>query len=148
MDNNFTRALTFTLKWEGGYSNDPNDPGGETKWGISKRAHPELDIKNLTEGEAAKIYHTNYWTPLKCDKFDLPMAVCVFDTAVNCGVHRTTKLLEGCTTFKELLAHRIDYYARLITTKPVLRKYYKGWINRVVDLRKYAEIIELEKRIP
>ena len=50
---NFTRAISFVLKWEGGYVNDPADPGGKTKYGISKRYHPKVDIKALTEKEAA-----------------------------------------------------------------------------------------------
>ena len=41
----FERAIDKTLAWEGGYVNDPKDPGGETKYGISKRAHPDVDIK-------------------------------------------------------------------------------------------------------
>lgn len=49
MDSNFTKAMQFISKWEGEYSNDPFDPGGETKYGISKRAYPNLDIKNLTK---------------------------------------------------------------------------------------------------
>ncbi len=53
---NFEGALKFTLSWKGGLVNDPNDPGGETKYGISKRAYPELDIANLTLEQAKGIY--------------------------------------------------------------------------------------------
>ena len=52
----FDKALKFVLKWEGGYSNDPNDPGGETKYGISKRSYPELDISKLTLEQAKDIF--------------------------------------------------------------------------------------------
>ena len=63
----FAKSLNFVLKWEGEYSNDPSDPGGETKYGISKRAYPELDIKSLTKEDAARIYYRDYWQPLDCD---------------------------------------------------------------------------------
>ena len=52
----FERAIDKTLAWEGGYVNDPKDPGGETKYGISKRAHPDVDIKNLSREKACAIY--------------------------------------------------------------------------------------------
>ena len=47
--------------WRGGYHNDPDDPGGETKWGICKRDHPNVDIKNLTLDQADAIYRKQYW---------------------------------------------------------------------------------------
>ncbi len=61
MEENFEKAMTFIFKWEGGYVNDGNDPGGETNFGISKRAYPNLDIKNLTKDEAKQIYYRDYW---------------------------------------------------------------------------------------
>ena len=51
----FEEAVKSVLKHEGGYVNDPKDPGGETNFGISKRAFPDLDIKNLTEEDAIEI---------------------------------------------------------------------------------------------
>ncbi|WP_425526518.1 glycosyl hydrolase 108 family protein [Xanthomonas oryzae] len=49
------------LSHEGGYVNDPRDPGGETQWGISKRAYPELNIRALTRDQAIEIYRRDYW---------------------------------------------------------------------------------------
>jgi len=71
---------------EGNYSNDPNDPGGETKWGISKRAYPHLDIQNLTRDEAKRIYYWDFWIAI--DAKDLPDGVAfqLFDFAVNSGI--------------------------------------------------------------
>jgi len=60
MSDNFERCIAFVLRHEGGYVNDPRDPGGETKYGISKRAYPGLDIKNLTEEQAKEIYRQDY----------------------------------------------------------------------------------------
>ena len=58
---NFDRAFRFLIGEEGGYVNDPADPGGETKFGISKRAYPQLDIKSLTLDQAKAIYRRDYW---------------------------------------------------------------------------------------
>lgn len=159
-DNNFMRAMKFVSKWEGGFSDDPADPGGKTNFGISdlrdgvadglvdldRDGVGDVSIADLTREHALKIYYAEYWAPFRCDKLPLSMAVCIFDTAVNCGVTRTAGMLEGCLTFKDLLAKRINYYSRLVTKRPKLQKFYKGWINRVVDLRKYAEIIEMEDK--
>lgn len=57
----FERAFSCVLQNEGVYVNDPSDSGGETKYGISKRSYPNLDIKNLTLEEAKKIYFCDYW---------------------------------------------------------------------------------------
>src|SRR6266700_2325053 len=57
----FIIAVKVVLVDEGGYSNDPDDPGGETNYGIDKRSHPDVDIKNLTEAQAIDIYYTDYW---------------------------------------------------------------------------------------
>lgn len=61
MNAQFGPAITFVLQHEGGYSNDPNDPGGETNFGISKRSYPDVDIKNLTREQAIAIYERDYW---------------------------------------------------------------------------------------
>ena len=66
----FERAIDKTLAWEGGYVNDPKDPGGETKYGISKRAHPDVDIKNLSREKACAIYKKHYWDPVLADNIE------------------------------------------------------------------------------
>src|ERR1700687_938428 len=88
--NNFRVSLQFTLKWEGGYVNSPSDPGGETKWGISKRAYPNLDIANLTADQASCIYTQDDWLKAGCDNLPLPYCTVVFDSAVNDGVSTAT----------------------------------------------------------
>lgn len=55
---------TFILNHEGGYVFDKDDPGGETKYGISKRSHPKLDIKTLTKKQAQQIYQADYIEPI------------------------------------------------------------------------------------
>jgi lysozyme family protein len=99
----FLKALTFSLKWEvgadmknGGYTNNPKDPGGETKWGISKRSYPHLDIANLTLDQAREIYYADYWQAKGnqesfCSEMPWPLNLVHFDCAVNIGNRKTAK---------------------------------------------------------
>lgn len=70
------------------------DPGGETKFGISKREFPYLDIANLTIEQAKVIYKQKYWDLIKGDELPFPLNVFVFDSAVNQGVEAAKKLLQ------------------------------------------------------
>lgn len=150
MNNNFKLALEFVLKWEGHYSCDPQDPGGETKFGISKRAYPDIDIKSLTKEEAAKIYEKDYWNVMNCDNLEKDLAIVVFDSSVNCGVGRTKSWLaelkekgemEEARKSRWLIQRRIAYYLDLVKKKPAFNKYIKGWLNRTNDLSKYIDIV-------
>ena len=73
----FETAIAFVLSEEGGYSNDPNDPGGETNFGISKRSHPNVDIKNMTQDEAESIYKYLYWDACRCESLPDKLALAV-----------------------------------------------------------------------
>ena len=88
----FLKSIDYVLANEGGYVDNPADPGGETNFGISKGAYPMLDIKNLTREEAATIYQRDYW------KFDQlasqRVATKVFDASVNMGPVQATRLLQ------------------------------------------------------
>lgn len=104
---NFLKAFAFALKWEvgadlknGGYTNDPQDPGGETKWGISKRSYPRLDIPALTLDAAREIYFRDYWQTDRalainqmsfCDQMPWPLNLVHFDCVVNIGNRKTAK---------------------------------------------------------
>lgn len=165
----FMKAMEFTLKWEvgldkkgnlkpdGGYTNDPRDPGGETKYGISKRANPEVDVKALTLEQAFDIYKKKYWDiyihmrPVSANLDNLPtaLAVAVFDFGVNCGPHHALKALgkalESKNPVKTVNSLREAYYFNLYSLDR--DKYgwaFKGWMNRLNDLRKYCTIIEQE----
>lgn len=99
----FGRALAFALKWEvgpysasGGYTNDPNDPGGETKWGISKHSYPHLDIANLSLEEARNVYFYDYWDKdgnqeSFCSELPWPLSFVHFDCTVNVGNRKIAK---------------------------------------------------------
>lgn len=81
----FEDFLPVLFEHEGGYVNHPKDPGGETKYGISKRAYPNEDIRNLTKGRAAQLYRRDYWDRCRCDDIPFSLACMLFDDAVNAG---------------------------------------------------------------
>jgi hypothetical protein len=149
----FDKAMEFIARWEwsnrkdGGYTNDPADPGGETRWGISKKAHPEENIKDLTYERACEIYKEEYWEPLGCSKRDVGLGSAIFDTAVNCGVARTLVWLDGSNNYKDLLEARRLHYDRIVKVNPKLAKFSKGWANRLKDLHKFIESIQEQKTL-
>ena len=153
----FDQAIEFTLRQEGGYVNHPQDPGGETKYGISKRAYPNLDIKSLTISDAKDIYYKDYWIPAKCEEMPQDVAIAVFDMAVNSGIVTATKCLQRALgiaddgicgpltlfsvnnknpvdTFKRFNAMRLKFFATLRT----YGTFGMGWFGRVVDLARYV----------
>ncbi len=97
MSPTFEKAFKLLMQFEGGYVNDSDDPGGETKFGISKRQYPELDIKNLTEEQAKEIYWRDYWLKAYCPELEEvhpKLAIYHFDTAVNIGIKRAGQILQ------------------------------------------------------
>lgn len=82
----FQEVFKNIIGTEGGYVNNPRDPGGETKYGISKRSYPSLDIQNLTMDQAQGVYWADFWLKLGCDKMDIGLDEFVFDFGVNSGV--------------------------------------------------------------
>ncbi len=94
-DDAFTTAVTFVLQREGGYENDPNDPGGETNFGIDKKSHPDVDIRNLTREAAIAIYREVYWLGSNADKLPPALAIVYFDAAVNQGCGYAARSLQA-----------------------------------------------------
>lgn len=136
VDLEFERAMSFVAKWEGGYVNHPSDPGGETKYGISKRAYPKLDIKNLTMDQAKEIYFKDYWLKAGCDNYKFPVNMILFDCAVNMGVGRALKFLAEVGPLPgALLGIREEYYEKL-ATRERFKPFLKGWMNRLNDLKR------------
>lgn len=102
-ENLLAEALKFTLRWEGGYVNHPNDPGGETNKGVTiatyneyrrRRGLPLQSVRLITDAEVYEIYETMYWQPAQCATMRRPLAIVHFDTAVNFGVGGSTLLLQ------------------------------------------------------
>src|ERR1700739_2946173 len=96
----FLKAAARVLANEGGYVNNPADPGGETNFGISKRSYPDLDIKNLTRDQAIAIYFRDWWTKYGFDRLTPEIGAKVFDLAVNeddqHAVRSLQRALRGC----------------------------------------------------
>ncbi len=90
----FEWCVARVVDIEGGLSNDPADPGGLTKFGISQRAYPLLDIANLTREEAINIYRIDYWERSGAARMPQPLDFYLFDCAVNQGVGKAPRLLQ------------------------------------------------------
>lgn len=160
MDERFLRAVSLVLAHEGGYVNDPDDPGGETKYGISKRSYPNLDIKRLTREKAAEIYYVDWWQRYRYDRLEsIDIAAKVLDLSVNVGPRQAHVMLQralhavgrrdvvvdgiiGPQTISAanaappdallaaLRAEAAAYYRQLIERNPKLKKYERGWMRR------------------
>ena len=99
---NYAKCLAITLDFEGGYSNDPGDPGGPTKFGITihdVRAYlnPNAtadDVRHLTLDQAKEIYAKHYWSPIHGDDWPAGLDLCVFDLAVNSGTGRALRFAQ------------------------------------------------------
>lgn len=149
----FIEAVNLILQYEGGYVNHADDPGGETKYGISKRSYPNVDIKNLTREDAMQIYLKDYWLAVRADKLPDELRLIVFDCAVNQGVSTARRALQktlgvkvdgiiGPITLRA--AHEtpttltIDRYAlerhRLYTGLKNWRHFGKGWSKRLLEV--------------
>lgn len=90
----FDDAFEKLIGHEGGYGNHPDDPGGETKYGISKRSYPDEDIAGMTLNRAKEIYKKDYWDMCRCSDLPHPVDFIVFDAAVNSGVRRSVVFLQ------------------------------------------------------
>tara|TARA_X000001388_G_scaffold77607_2_gene79421 strand:+ start:726 stop:1232 length:507 start_codon:yes stop_codon:yes gene_type:complete len=123
MTEKFNKAVKLILKHEGGYVDHPDDPGGETNFGISKRAFPDVDIKNLTEEKAAEIYKEKYWRKIFGPSLPPALAIHVFDYAVNSGVKRASK------TLQRLVKTKPDGVIGLITVEAVGKHYKKDQVK-------------------
>lgn len=99
----FGEALRFTLRWEGGYVNNPLDPGGETNKGVTANTYATYrrrkglspqSVRHITDAEVYEIYRDLYWGPAQCQAKTRPLAIVHFDTAVNFGVRGSTLFLQ------------------------------------------------------
>lgn len=126
----FEQAVSFVFKHEGGYTPGiPDDPGGETNFGISKRAFPDLDIKNLTIDQAKEIYRKHYWNVELDGEPDQKLANCLLDCAVNQGPSFAAKLHRPYCDLICVQVERLIRYATL--NKP---KFNHSWFYRVLDV--------------
>lgn len=168
----FDVCIDTVLKYEvgslwktGGYTNYPADPGGETKWGISKRAHPNVDIKNLTLEGAKEIYFREYWTRTGCFSFPAPFDLIVLDAAVHTGQMSAIRQAQRALGVKDdginggetqraaarirpgvdtaaqtraLIARFLVERCEAMRLAPAAPTYFKGWMTRCFDLHEIA----------
>jgi lysozyme family protein len=155
----FLKAFEYLMYHKGGYSNNLKDAGGETKFGISKRSYPHLDIKNLTQNQARQIYFVDFWMKSKCEDItDENIAIKLFDLAVHAGIPQAIKLIQralraagahvaedgiiGPATLAainksdptDLLAalksEAAGYYRLIASANPSQKRFIEGWLSR------------------
>ncbi len=156
----FDQALQIILDSEGGYVNHPSDPGGETRYGITKAVAREYgytgSMNVLPINTAAEIYRKSYWNACKCDKLPWPLSLYVFDAAVNQGVGAATRMLQktlgtvqdgviGDVTIR--LANRGNVEDPTIYLSERAMRYAetrnfdvfgRGWMNRIFKLARHV----------
>lgn len=156
----YERALQFSLQWEGGFSDDPDDPGGATMRGVTQGVYdayrkrkklPRQSVRHLAESELQEIYREQYWKPVGCDHLQWPLNAALFDAAINTGVGQARKLLARTAGENsihslnpkaaafDLAVHRMAFYEALVKRRPVLRKFLNGWRSRVRALKVLCE---------
>jgi lysozyme family protein len=166
----FDAALKFVLRWEGGFVDNPADPGGRTNRGVTQKVYddwrarqgqPTQDVKLIDDSEVDAIYTSDYWTPPRCDLLATPLDLVQFDTAVNMGVGRAVRFLQGSvgcgvdgdfgpgteravalcdqnSAAGTYCNQREALYRNLAEKNPNLAVFLKGWLNRLNALRTEA----------
>lgn len=160
----FRRLVEILIGIEGGakITNRKNDRGGLTKFGISQRSYPTLDIRRLTRDDAVQIYHKDFWMPVRGDEFAAEkIAQLVFEFGVNAGPGTAAKALQralnglgrplsvdgriGRATIAAANAAQpdalaaafrreaADHYARIIAHDPTQQENANGWANRIKE---------------
>lgn len=155
----FHKAVENLLTHEGEYINHSNDPGGKTKFGISAKSYPYLEIENLTKEQAIDIYYRDWWQKYRYDRIkDEDLAIKILDSSVNIGPESAHKLIQrslravgiylkvdGILGAKSLAAInevnataliaaiRVEltyHYKYLILKNPSLKVFELGWFRR------------------
>ena len=148
---------------EGCYSNNPDDKGGETKYGITKRWYPEEDIKNMSRQRANAITYRDYWLSKKLDQLPAELSGPVFDHLYNVGPEQGLKNFHnslgikstkegriiGPLTMQKLSEIPVDqaldnfisavikHYEEIVKNDPSQKKYLNGWINRAKGYKNF-----------
>ncbi len=155
----FERALAATLRYEGGYSNHPKDPGGATMKGVTqatfwKYLHdlgkPMRDVRTITDAELRDIYRSRYWEPVTVGR-QWPLNAVLFDVAVNSGTGTALWMLDQARpkvspTHPErmralavkVLEVREQFFRDLVKRRPTSVVFLKGWLRRVAEQRALA----------
>lgn len=157
----FLDIFNRLIGYEGGYVNDPRDPGGETNWGITKRTAQANgytgNMKTMTRQQAYEIYYRAFWLRYNCEQMPDAVAYQFFDAAVNHGFGNASRMLQRAVgvlddgiigkysleainrnpisdTLMVLNGERLNFYIRLKN----FDRYGKGWVNRVAQNLRYG----------
>lgn len=152
----FESAVEFILQHEGGFVDDVHDPGRTTKFGISQRAYPNLDIRSLTKEQALHLYRKDYWERCSCDKLPPALALVLFDAAINQGPSAAIRMMQtalgvradgvigsktieaaqqtGAKGITEFVARRMNNYG----LHPSFSRYGLGWSRRLAQCHQLA----------
>jgi lysozyme family protein len=162
----FTRAMVWLLSpnVEGGYANDSADRGGETKYGISRRTYPDLDIQALTEGAARDIYYRDFWRATRVCELPEPLDIAAFDSVVQHPPRVAIAMMQralgvsddgligpktitaariavnrdgGAAVLIDVLAGRALYFARIAYDDDSQSKFLRGWFRRLFLLHAF-----------
>lgn len=158
----FASAVSFVIDRLEGGPQLVEDSGGLTKFGISARAFPGVDVAQLTREAAVGLYHVSYWLPLRCDALPAGLDLLVFDCGVNQGVAQAARLLQRVLRIPEdgligphtigaasaflppaelralYSSIRIGAYYELVARRPGLTPYLYGWRCRVMRIADQA----------
>lgn len=157
----FLTALSFVLRpdIEGGYVNNPADPGGETNMGITARTYrrycrahdlPIKPIRELAFADVKPIYYEGYWKPW-CVGVEFPLCVMAFDCAVNMGPGRAKKYLATATGMHDYARLRWERYLERVKEHPPSIEFLPGWCQRlrkVLRFTGYPPLILLDEALP
>ena len=141
MRDNFQSAILNLREWEGFRDNDPEDPGGETQYGVSRHHHPEMWIDGKAPTWAqAKEFYLRLWISAGCDALPFPVDCFHFDASVNPGPGAAKRMLHdsgehsdpSCRVV-EYADLRLRYYLTAIRKRPTSLKYLAGWMDRTLD---------------
>lgn len=170
----FLKALAFVRRCEGGYVHDPVDRGGPTNCGVTQvtfdtylLAHerPLRSVATITEAEADDVYRQLYWAATHCAAFPAPVAVALFDAAVQHGPGMAVRLLQevvgarrdgrvgpetvgaverigGFLVAKRFCRRRLVLYARIIAKRPAQIRFARGWLNRIRMLKQLVRAVK------
>ena len=152
----FHRCIDPILAEEGGLSHHAADPGGLTKYGISQRAYPKLDIIGLTREDAESIYHRDYWQPIHGDNLPDGLDLLLLDCAINQGPVTAIKLLQRALRIQadgligpmtlnnaevampDLLTHFAAERALRYEISPNEITFGRGWYRRLLRMHQQA----------
>ncbi|KQZ87214.1 hypothetical protein ASD64_07180 [Mesorhizobium sp. Root157] len=143
MQKNFQACLNVTLAYEGGWADNPKDPGGATMKGITlatfRRWVPKAtktQLRNITAENVAKIYREDFWNKVSGDRLASGVDLATFDAGVNSGPSRALKWLLAAAggsddqTVKKLCAKRLGFMQSLA----IWKTFGKGWSRRVAAI--------------